>query len=210
MDLEDRWPLPDPVTHPLRDRLVKAYREPARGYHDQLHLHEVLDRLGELLEDPGPEDGAGSGSGPDRVTLELAAWFHDAVYDDQGDLEERSARLAEAELPLRGVPAPVVAEVARLVRLTATHAPGPDDRSGQLLCDADLAILAAGPERYAAYTAGVRREYAHLDEATFAAGRAAVLEQLLVGRLFHTDLGRERWEAAARANVTRELAELRR
>jgi predicted metal-dependent HD superfamily phosphohydrolase len=209
MDLEDRWPLPDPATHPLRDRLVKAYREPARGYHDQLHLHEVLDRLGELLEGAGPVDG-GAGSGPDRVTLELAAWFHDAVYDDQGDLEERSARLAEAELPLRGVPAPVVAEVARLVRLTATHAPGPDDRSGQLLCDADLAILAAGPERYAAYTAGVRREYAHLDEATFAAGRAAVLEPLLVGRLFHTDLGRDRWEAAARANVTRELAELRR
>jgi predicted metal-dependent HD superfamily phosphohydrolase len=102
-----------------------------------------------------------------------------------------------------------VAEVARLVRLTRDHRPDPDDLAGQVLSDADLAILAAGRKRYDEYVRDVRREYAHLDDETFRTGRAAVLRALLdKPTLFHTRYARESWEAAARANVERELAEL--
>ena len=59
--------------------------------------------------------------------------------------------------------------------LTATHDVADDDRDGAVLCDADLAVLAAGAARYSSYVEGVRREYGHLDDATFADGRAAVL-----------------------------------
>jgi predicted metal-dependent HD superfamily phosphohydrolase len=100
--------------------------------------------------------------------------------------------------------------VARLVRLTREHRPGDDDRPGQVLCDADLAILASGRERYASYVAGVRTEYADVPDAEFAAGRAAVLEGLLAKpTLFHTPAARERWEQPARENVARELSALR-
>ena len=106
----------------------------------------------------------------------LAAWFHDAVYDGERDAEERSAAWAEDALaPL--VPAPVVAEVARLVRLTETHQPDDADPNGCALSDADLAILAAPPDRYDEYVAAVRREYAHLPDDVFDAGRAAVLRR---------------------------------
>jgi predicted metal-dependent HD superfamily phosphohydrolase len=102
-----------------------------------------------------------------------------------------------------------VAEVVRLVRLTAHHRPAPGDRDGQVLSDADLAILAAGPERYAAYVAGVRAEYATVPDGDFRRGRAAVLRDLLAKpELFHTAVGRERWEERARTNVARELAAL--
>ncbi len=78
-----------------------------------------------------------------------------------------------------------------------------------MLCDADLAILAAEPGRYAEYVAGVRREYPHVSDADFAHGRAAVLRDLLAKpTLFHTESARRRWEQAARANVERELADL--
>lgn len=185
------WPLPDRPD--LRDRLLAAYAAPTRGYHDVLHLTEVLDRLDDL------------GASTD-VEVVLAAWFHDAVYDGHPGAEERSAVLAEKEL----ADAPVdAAEVARLVRVTADHRPAPGDTRGALLCDADLAILASTPERYAAYTAGVRREYQHVSDQDFAAGRAQVLRDLLaVPSLFRTPLGRERWEAAARSNVGTELARL--
>jgi predicted metal-dependent HD superfamily phosphohydrolase len=95
------------------------------------------------------------------------------------------------------------------VRLTASHRPDDDDHAGQLLCDADLGILAADPARYASYTAGVRREHAHVPDADFAAGRAAILRDLLEKpTLFHTATARSRWEQRARANLTREIEQL--
>jgi predicted metal-dependent HD superfamily phosphohydrolase len=185
------WPLPDRPE--LRDRLVEAYST-GRGYHDVRHLAEVLGRLEEL----------GEGG---NVEVVLAAWFHDAVYEGAGQDEERSAQLAESEL---GDGEADVAEVARLVRLTTNHDPAPGDHNGEALCDADLAILAATPERYAEYAAGVRRDYATVPDADFRAGRLAVLEDL-AGRdaLFRTAHARERWEPLARENLAREINELR-
>ncbi len=137
--------------------------------------------------------------------MSLAAWFHDAVYDGQAEAEERSALWALRALADR----PSAEEVARLVRLTERHLPADDDANGCVLSDADLAILAAAPERYAAYVADVRREYAHVPDDLFRAGRAAVLRDLLAKpSLFHTAHAREHWEAPARANVEAELAQL--
>ena len=187
------WPLPDRTD--VRDRLCEAYDDPARGYHDLRHLAEVLEHLDELM----PHDH------PARDALLLAAWFHDAVYDAAGENEERSARLAEHEL----VDTPCADEVARLVRLTETHRPAADDHDGQLLCDADLAILAAPPQRYDDYTAGVRAEYAQVPDQAFRAGRRQILQELLARpTLFYTAQARERWEARARANMQAEIERL--
>jgi predicted metal-dependent HD superfamily phosphohydrolase len=202
--LTQRWParLAD---HPrLRDRLLEAYAAAHRGYHDTLHLAEVLERIDFLLADA--EVGLGAF---DRDAVVLAAWFHDAVYDGRPDDVERSADLAEATLTASGVRPALVAEVTRLVRLTLDHRPADDDLAGQVLCDADLAILAADRGRYEEYVRGVRQEYAHLDDETFRSGRAEILTTLLdKPRLFHTSTARESWEEAARANLGRELAEL--
>jgi len=197
MDLSDRWPLPD--CPDLRDELTAAYADPSRGYHDTRHLSEVLDRLDEL---------AAHGTTYDATPVLLAAWFHDAVYDGERDAEERSAAWAEDALATVA-PAPLVAEVARLVRLTETHDPDDGDHNGCALSDADLGILAAPRERYDEYVAAVRREYAHLEVAIFTAGRADVLRALAAKpRLFHTAYAREKWEDAARANMDRELTAL--
>jgi predicted metal-dependent HD superfamily phosphohydrolase len=183
------WPLPHRTD--LRDRLVTAYST-ERGYHDLLHLTEVLARITELGEAQNTE-------------VVLAAWYHDAVYDTQGDNEERSARLAETDLEGEAD----VAEVARLVRLTEHHKPESGDHNGEVLVDADLAILAADEGRYRSYAEGVRKEYSAYDEATFAAGRIAILQALLEKpTLFHTAHAREHWEPVARANVAAELIRL--
>ena len=195
MSVAGRWPLAGGGE--VRDRLVAAYSDSRRGYHDLRHLTEVLARLDEL---------AGGGVAFDREAVLLAAWFHDGVYDGQPGAEERSARWAEEALAGL-VPPAAVAEVARLVRLTEAHRPADDDADGCALSDADLAILAASRERYEEYAADVRREYAHVPEDAFRAGRAAILRDLLAKpHLFHTAYAREHWEALARANVERELA----
>jgi predicted metal-dependent HD superfamily phosphohydrolase len=142
------------------------------------------------------------------ANVQLAAFYHDAVYDPtRGDNEQRSAKLAEDTLPALGVSGATVADIIRLVLLTATHDPADGDADGAVLCDADLAVLAGTPEQYAAYASGVRDEYAHVDEPTFRHGRAAVLKSLLSRpRLYRTEHGFRRWEAAARHNLATELA----
>jgi predicted metal-dependent HD superfamily phosphohydrolase len=58
--------------------------------------------------------------------------------------------------------------------------------------------------------AAVRREYAHVPDPEFAAGRSAILADLLEKpTLFHTPYARERWEAAARANAGAEISAMR-
>ncbi|MCS0600433.1 hypothetical protein NX794_04185 [Streptomyces sp. LP11] len=185
---------PDPT--PYADNLLVRWQEPQRRYHTVAHLTAVLDRIDVLREYAADPD-----------VVRLAAWFHDAVYlPDRSENEERSARLAERALPEAGMPDAVTAEVARLVRLTVTHDPADDDRDGQVLCDADLAILAAPPSAYAVYTAEVREEYHFVPGDAFRQGRAAVLRQLLeLPRLFRTPYGREHWEATARYNLAGEL-----
>jgi predicted metal-dependent HD superfamily phosphohydrolase len=179
-------------------QLLDRWAEPHRRYHDRLHLAEVLIALDQLAD-----------LADDIPAVRLAAWFHDAVYEGQPGVDEQaSAALAERVLGALGVPADRVRQVARLVRLTAGHDPGPGDGDGQVLCDADLAILAAPAARYASYAAAVRAEYAHVPDDAFRAGRAAVLRGLGEGPIYRTDRARRRWEAAARANLDAELRAL--
>ena len=198
MDWESHWPLPNGAE--LRAELLAAYASVERGYHDDRHLAEVLTRLSELAENVAF----------DRTSVLLAAWFHDGVYDGQPGAEDRSAAWAETALPTIGVPTDTVAEVARLVRMTADHRPRENDANGAALSDADLAILASAPQRYAEYAADVRREYAHVPDALFREGRAAILGELLAKpTLFHTAYAIGAWEESARANVETELSSLR-
>ncbi|MFJ8547331.1 hypothetical protein ACIRFH_36260 [Streptomyces sp. NPDC093586] len=203
--LRARWlrallPARDGACHPdpyrYADALLRRWSEPQRRYHTPAHLTAVLDHV-DVLEEYADD--------PDVVRL--AAWFHDAVYlPERSENEERSARLAERALPEAGVSAEKTAEVARLVRLTVSHDPADDDRNGQVLCDADLAVLASPPSAYAAYTAAVREEYHFVPNDAFRAGRAAVLRQLLaLPGLFRTPYGQREWEATARHNLAGEL-----
>ena len=176
-------------------QLHAAYASSHRHYHDLRHLCDVLGRVDQLHDEAD-----------DAVVVKLAAWFHDAVYEGKPDDEAHSANLARRALTQLALPASTVDEVVRLVLLTASHEVEFGDRNGAVLCDADLAILAAEPTRYAQYAAGVRREWSHLDDATFCAGRREVLQRLLnARRLFTTNLGAASWEQQARINIDNEL-----
>ena len=184
----------DPV--PYGRDLLERWAEPQRKYHTLDHLVTVLARATEL-----------TAYADDPDTVALAAWFHDAVYrPDRSENEERSADLAERALREAGVAEKRVTDVARLVRLTVTHDPAEGDHDGEVLCDADLAVLAGDPAAYAAYAAAVREEYGFVPDDLFRAGRADILRRLLeLPRLFRTSYAYDQWEAVARRNLTTEL-----
>ncbi|KJK56210.1 HD domain-containing protein [Saccharothrix sp. ST-888] len=184
---------------PYGRELLGRWAEPQRRYHTTAHLTAVLDHIDAL---------AGHAEDPDAVLL--AAWFHDAVYrPDRSENEERSARLAARALREAGLAEELTAEVVRLVLLTVTHHPESGDRNGDVLCDADLAVLGGPPEAYAAYAAAVREEYGFVPDDAFRSGRAAVLRQLLdLSALYRTPAARERFDTRARANLSAELTAL--
>ena len=198
-DLLRRWADVLPNHPEIGEDLLRRYAEPHRRYHTTRHLADVLDRIDELA----------SGS-EDLFLVRLAAWFHDAVYavpPGQISNEEASARLAIRTLARVGLEQEDLTQVARLVRLTETHVPGTRDPEGELLCDADLAILAAEPAAYDHYVEQIREEYARVPEEQFLAGRLDVLTSLADRELFRTGKGR-RLVAAARANLEREMRTL--
>jgi predicted metal-dependent HD superfamily phosphohydrolase len=175
--------------------VVGAWSEPHRRYHDLAHLGAVLGIVDSL-----------AGHAADPTAVRLAAWYHDVAYDpERSDNEEVSA--ARARIGLLGlVDAATIAEVARLVLLTAGHGPAPDDANGAVLCDADLAVLASPPAAYVGYATAVRQEYGHFSDEEFTAGRIAVLEHLLaLPALFRTPAAQQ-WTEPARANLAAELA----
>lgn len=181
--------------------LVARHDGPGRHHHDFEHASSVVDAV---LQIHSPGD--------DWAVAVLAAWFHDAVYDPTagpGVNEGASAVVAHDQLGSLGVTLTSLGSVTRLICLTTTHQPRATDRAGAVLCDADLSILGADEGRYDRYVRDVRAEYSHVDDAAWSEGRRAVLRSFLDrDRLFHTAAGRERWEAAARTNISRELSSL--
>jgi predicted metal-dependent HD superfamily phosphohydrolase len=186
--------------------LLARWVEPIRRYHTTTHLVEMFGAL-EVLEDAGQID--------DRQCslARLAAWFHDAIYDPgapSGSNEADSALLAREALQELSAGDDDIDAVERLVRLTARHDTDADEPLDAAFHDADLWILSAPPERFDGYCGQVRQEYAHVSEADYRRGRAAILGPLLHrDRIYRTSRALHGWERPARINLGRELARLR-
>jgi predicted metal-dependent HD superfamily phosphohydrolase len=103
-------------------------------------------------------------------------------------------------------PSPATVErVQRIVLDTKRHEPSFADAAPVL--DLDLMSLALPWPEFAHNTAAIRREYAHVADADFAAGRRAFFAAMLQRpRLFHTTWGAH-LEDAARANLRRALVD---
>ncbi len=178
--------------------LAARHAEPHRHYHSLEHLRECfagLDASAHLAER--------------SAEVELALWFHDAIYDPRAhDNEEQSARWAERSLLEGGVGREIAGRVRDLV-LATRHDAAPAGADATLLVDIDLSILGAPPARFDAYEVQVRQEYAWVDEGAFREGRARILRAFL-GRpaIYGTAWFAERLEVAARENLRRSLQRL--
>lgn len=170
----------------VSNRWIAELRAPHRHYHTLDHIAAMI-RLY---------------AGPSRE-IHAAIWLHDIVYDARaGDNEEASADVATRDLSGSGVD---VGEVRRIILDTKRHGGG--DATLDLFCDLDLSVLGAQPGVYAAYAEAIRREYAHVPEADWRAGRARVLRGFDTRRIYRTTRFAYR-EDAAHENLRREIARL--
>jgi predicted metal-dependent HD superfamily phosphohydrolase len=196
LELGERLQLPAAATASLAGELVARYREPHRRYHTLTHVFDCLDLAAGVrdeLEDPD--------------VVDLALWFHDAVYDPRAfDSEVKSAVIARERLSALGLTAVRCGRVTDLVLITALPASAPPGDPA-FLCDIDFSILGRDWPEYDAYRRAIREEFAFVPDDLFTVRRGQLLgEWLARPRLFHTDTFRARYEEAARKNLERELA----
>ncbi len=180
------------------DALVAAYSEPHRAYHTGEHLSACLTHLDKAADLAGaPEE------------IEIALWFHDAVYRTRAqDNERRSARWAADFLTSAGASDIVASRVEKLI-IATEHSAVPGDPDAALLVDIDLAILGSPPDAYRAFEANIRREYKWVPGPVFRRKRAEVLGSFLARpRIYTTDRFRDRFEEAARLNLAAAIRNL--
>lgn len=191
----------DPI-RPWR-RLAAGYGDAGRAYHGWSHVAAMLAEFDGVRAHPEFASLRGD-------EVELAIYFHDAIYDPRkGDNETASAALFSEEAAngtRLGSDGP--RRIGDLILATVTHEPSADAAT-RLLLDLDLSVLGARQEEYAAYALAVRREYAHVPEAAWRLGRCAVLRRFLARkRIYQSAHFAGRCEARARANLLQELASL--
>jgi predicted metal-dependent HD superfamily phosphohydrolase len=157
----------------------------------------------------------------DPLSLELALWLHDLIYDtNSADNEERSAEFASYLLNKLTLPQNITKRVKELILATKHDGRESGRESGRetigsgdtsatdfaYVRDIDLSILGAPPNEYKDYIKAVRKEYAQYSEKQFNEGRVRFLRQFLAkDRIYKTEFFFDRFEDRARDNLFREL-----
>lgn len=180
------------------ETLLKAYSSPDRFYHNLKHIEDcfsIFDRTKFLAVHP--------------EELELAIWFHDAVYDTRrSDNEQRSAEWAAAVLNQSGVDHAIAERVSDLI-LATRHTMEVSHRDAQLMVDVDLAILGRETEIYWEYENNIRKEYAWVPESLFREKRIEILRGFLDREhLYYHPAYRDMFEEQARTNLKQAITRL--
>ncbi|GGK78264.1 cation:proton antiporter domain-containing protein [Amphritea balenae] len=179
----------DGASH-LYNELIELYNEPHRHYHAARHIAHCLRELDLAREHMETPDA-----------VELALWFHDAIYNPKArDNEQQSADLFIARMGDQ-VDARLAQEVVELILLTR-HKETPKTQDGQFTVDIDLSGFGQPWQDCLQDTKAIRAESPDMPEADFLNRQVLFLQALLDRQhLYVSDFFRQRYEASAQANI---------
>lgn len=179
------------------EQIKASYNTPPREYHSLGHVYDCLIKLQQFVD-------------MDTSAIELAIWFHDAVYDALSKTNEcDSANMMKQCADHLRIDPIQISDADRLIMITADHK-NASKNDEIVIADIDLSILAADPDVYKNYTMAIRSEYKAIDDIDYRAGRSAFLQQTLDSMpLFHTKWAQSHgFDDRAKENITRELITL--
>lgn len=180
------------------EQLAIAYAQSWRHYHTQIHIEDCLNKFSKIHAiAPYPNE------------IELALWFHDAVYaPKRHDNEDRSAQWAEHYLHSVGAKPASITRIVELILATKLHEAS--DLSTALLLDIDLSILGASPKTFQTYDAAIRREYRWVPKAQYIKTRSRILQSFLERpSIYRTSHFQNQYEAQAHLNLQAQLKRLK-
>ena len=178
--------------------LFDAYLEKHRHYHTVEHINaslKHLDSASSLAEQPN--------------ALELALWFHDAIYKPfSAHNERKSSEWAIDFLKGNDCTQELIDCVDQLIMATA-HTTQAQTTDEMLIVDIDLAILGSSEKAYDQFEQHVRQEYRHVPAFFYRRKRKKILKSFLKReRIYHHDFFAEQFEDNARLNLARAIQKL--
>jgi len=185
------------TAEPVFEELARRYSEPRRCYHGWTHLLNCLDRF-----------DLAAALMHDSAAVEMALWFHDAVYEPGApDNEQKSAELFVL-LARRQFFPEFVNKVYEFILLTR-HQEAPRGWDGRFAVDIDLSSFASSWDKFVRDSDNIRSENDHLADGVFYPKQVSFLRSLLERpSIFHSDYFYARYERIARLNITRLIAKL--
>lgn len=183
------------------ERVARCHETPPRAYHNLSHVEACLKEFDEVRS---------LAQRPDEV--ELAIWFHDAVYDPKAaDNELRSADMAVDFLGAMGAESGLIDAVQKLIMATLHDAKvPPETNDGKLLADVDLSILGKRPEIFDVYESQIREEYSWVPHNVYCEKRREALTGFHArARIYFTREFHDRYDRQARANLERSISRLK-
>ena len=178
--------------------LDKAYSQSGRFYHNAQHVGACLTHCDSIKANlTYPRE------------VELALWFHDAIYKIfSSNNEKKSAIWARDFLLDNGAAPDDASRVYDLILATRHNAPAAT-RDASFLVDIDLSILGANPRVYAQFEQDIRREYRMVPSAIYRKKRIAVLQGFLSREtIFNNAPFSSQLEAQARGNIKAAISNL--
>ena len=178
-------------------RLSELYGEPQRHYHTLNHIRHCLrefDRAAALMADPN--------------MVEMALWFHDAIYQPGArDNERRSADLFRQWTDRRLNPA-FQQRVDDLIMATTHREPPWQDDAG-FVVDIDLSSFGLPWEACERDGRLIRAEFTGVADDQYYSGHLRFL-QALQNRptFFNTEFFQQRYESVARENLAQIITDL--
>ncbi len=178
--------------------LHAAYSEKHRFYHTVNHIDAMLthfDGVKEIAEKP--------------EELELAIWFHDAVYKPLSKTNELDSATGHRRSWLLTVTARQASSACHNLIMATLHNGNIKTPDEQLIVDIDLAILGAPPDVHDQFERNVRKEYRLVPGFIYRKKRKELLRSFLSrGSIYNLELFNERYEDQAKQNLHRAISTL--
>ncbi len=180
------------------EALDKAYGEKHRAYHSREHIEACLRHLDTVRD---------QANNPDEI--ELALWFHDAVYKPfSATNEEESADWLADFLSSQNAEPQQSNRIFDMIILTKEHAL-PESNDEKLMLDIDLSILGTPSEIYDQFEKDVRREYKWVPGFIFKKKRKEILKGFLERKaIYQTPYFFEALVSQAKRNLQRAIEKL--
>ncbi len=180
------------------DGLVKAYSEPHRYYHNKSHIGTVLAYLDSF-----------SALAESKSEIELALWFHDAIYKTFSSSNEADSADWAFRFLVKNQARIETQKTVHSLIMATYHSHVASGNDEMLITDIDLAILGSGEESYSRFSTAVRQEYKSVPEFIYKRKRRVVLKGFLDrDRIYTHDLFHNEFEVRARENICNELNQL--